>query len=253
MWRRSAGRRQRVSGERRKARRVQPAGPRTLMVMPFSRSRSIESIFAPTPSLPRTWRERRRVAARSLRVGAGVARLHSAWGAQNALSRAASRRTRPPLRRGRCVAGRRRAARRRLAKAGRRPGARRTPHLVDLVDAAGVEQDALRQRGLAAVDVRGDANVAQLVQRLANTTEARGGVVSATRGDANGVQRCAVARAPCLPLPPPAPREPPARYSGATTAARKARRLRRERPRAAGAPAAPRAAPPREAPFAETP
>jgi hypothetical protein len=36
-----------------------------------------------------------------------------------------------------------------------------TAHLVDLVDAARVEEDALGQGGLAAVDVRGDSNVSR--------------------------------------------------------------------------------------------
>ncbi len=39
-------------------------------------------------------------------------------------------------------------------------------HLADLVDHAGVEKDALGQRGLAGVDVRGDADVARPLQRV---------------------------------------------------------------------------------------
>ena len=39
-------------------------------------------------------------------------------------------------------------------------------HLADLVDRAGVEKDALGQRGLARVDVRGDADVARALHRV---------------------------------------------------------------------------------------
>ena len=38
-------------------------------------------------------------------------------------------------------------------------------HLADLVDHAGVEEDALGERRLAGVDVRGDADVARPLQR----------------------------------------------------------------------------------------
>ena len=44
----------------------------------------------------------------------------------------------------------------------------RRPHLVNLVDAACVEQDALRQRRLPAVYVCGDADIAQVGERLRN-------------------------------------------------------------------------------------
>ena len=39
-------------------------------------------------------------------------------------------------------------------------------HLADLVDHAGVEKDALGQRCLARIDVRGDADVARTLQRV---------------------------------------------------------------------------------------
>ena len=39
-------------------------------------------------------------------------------------------------------------------------------HFADLVDRAGVEKDALGQRGLARIDVRGDADVARALHRI---------------------------------------------------------------------------------------
>jgi hypothetical protein len=65
---------------------------------------------------------------------------------------------------------------------------------VDLVDAAGVEQDALRQRRLAAVDVRGDADVAQLEQRLQGHNRSKLKREHGTGGQASCNQRCAATR-----------------------------------------------------------
>lgn len=87
------------------------------IVIPFSRSRSIESIFAPTPSLPRTWQAATQLSRATVHAAAHQQQTHM-----------------------------------------------QGTDLMDSMYPAGIEEDALRERGFARVNMRGDANVANLSQ-----------------------------------------------------------------------------------------
>ena len=142
------------------------------MVIPFSRSKSMESILAPTPSLPRTWSRGRGGAAVRRRTKHIAQRRHSApepQGYTQAMPCAQQA--------GETAGG---AARRTGGPdpVSSRDGAE-SADLVYFVDAAGVEQDALRQRCLAAVYVCRDADVSQPGEGL---WQKAGSVSSGRRG-----------------------------------------------------------------------